>query len=153
MIEGQAEMKFDHIGIVVDDLAEGRRILTSTLGIECWTEVFEEPGIGVLAQFGAGPNGPCYELLSPLGDNSPVSGALKRRMNVLNRVAYLVKDIHSSASALLELGYLPVVEAKPAVAFGGNLVQFFQSPLCFLIELIEAQEHKHSFLASATPHE
>lgn len=37
-------MRFDHIGIVVYDIVEGRRQLHPIFDIERWTEVFEERG-------------------------------------------------------------------------------------------------------------
>jgi methylmalonyl-CoA/ethylmalonyl-CoA epimerase len=146
-------VKLDHVGIVVADIVEGRHFLTATFGIESWTDVFEEPGIGVLAQFGIGEAGTCYEIIAPQSADSPVSGALKRGTNILNHVAYLVQNLDAATGTLQELGCIPVVKPKPALAFGGNLVQFFQSPLRFLIELVEAPEHRHSFLASAKVHE
>src|SRR5271170_5865839 len=121
-------MKFDHVGIVVDDIAEGRHFVAAMFGIDRWTEVFEESEIGVLAQFGIGAGGLCYELISPKGVESPVSGVLKKGMNILNHVAYLVHDLDTAARVLQELGCVPVVRPKPAVAFSGNVVQFFQSP-------------------------
>lgn len=139
-------MKFDHIGIAVDDMDEGRQVLAAQFDLTRWTEVFEDPVIGVSVQFGIGEEGPCYELVAPLSAESPVSTALKSGKNILNHVAYLVEDIESAADSLQEMGCLPVVKAKPAVAFNGSLVQFFQSPLRFLIELIEAPRHSHNFL-------
>jgi methylmalonyl-CoA/ethylmalonyl-CoA epimerase len=140
-------MKFDHIGIVVNDLAEGRRHLHAIFGIERWTEVFEDRGIGVLVQFGVGVDGPCYELIAPLGDGAPVSGALRSGKAILNHVAYLVEDLELAADALQDEACVPVIGAKPAVAYHGRRVQFFQSPLRFLIEIIEASGHQHQFLA------
>lgn len=68
---------FDHIGLVVADLAEGREHLTRTLGIVRWTKAFDDPGIGVRVQFGTGESGPAIELIAPLGDRSPVAQALR----------------------------------------------------------------------------
>jgi methylmalonyl-CoA/ethylmalonyl-CoA epimerase len=42
-----SEMQFDHIGLVVSDMAEGREFLEGMFGVDRWTEVFEDPGIGV----------------------------------------------------------------------------------------------------------
>ena len=75
--EGQEQMRFDHLGIVVADIAEGRDILNAMFDIQRWTEVYEDPGIGVYVQFGIGSDGPCYELIAPFGEGSPISVALK----------------------------------------------------------------------------
>lgn len=139
-------MNFDHIGIVVADIAEGERLLGAMFGIENWTAVIEDPGIGVYVQFGIGQDGPCYELIAPLRADSPISVALRTGKGILNHVAYLVFDLARAAEELRDLDCMPVADAHPAVAYDGKLVQFFLSPLRFIVELIEAPGHRHSFL-------
>lgn len=138
-------LEFDHIGVAVSDIAEGRELVAAMLQVNRWTEVFKDPGIGVYVQFGIGATGPCFELIAPLDESSPISGALKSGRGILNHVAYLVKDLRQSSEALRDLGCFPVSEPQPAVAYGGRNVHFLQSPLRFLIELIEAPDHRHSF--------
>jgi methylmalonyl-CoA/ethylmalonyl-CoA epimerase len=142
-------MKFDHVGIVVDNIGKGRHFLATTFGIEHWTKVFEDAGIGVYVQFGIGPDGPCYELIAPLNSDSPVSGVLKDGHNILNHVAYLVTDLDFAATALRSFGCFPVTDPQPAIAYQGNSVQFFLSPLRFIVELIEAPEHQHSYVTQS----
>jgi methylmalonyl-CoA/ethylmalonyl-CoA epimerase len=144
--KGTGPVEFDHVGIVVPDIEEGRQLLSEMFGIEKWTEVIEDHGIGVYVQFGIGRDGPCYELVSPLHAISPVSSALRTGKGTLNHVAYLVADLSSAAERLRELECLPVTEAQPAVAYDGNIVQFFLSPLRFIVELIEAPDHQHRFV-------
>jgi methylmalonyl-CoA/ethylmalonyl-CoA epimerase len=140
-----SELQFDHIGLVVADMAEGREFLESTFGIDRWTEVFEDPGIGVYVQFGQAEQGPCYELISPLGESSPVATALKRGINILNHVAYLTPDLDSAAKILQEKGSMMAGPAKPAVAYGGARVQFWVTAQRFMVELIEAPGHQHAY--------
>ncbi|MDE1176990.1 MAG: VOC family protein [Edaphobacter sp.] len=140
-------MTFDHIGLVVGDMAEGRQALTALFGIDRWTQVFEDPGIGVYVQFGRTEEGPCYELIAPLGEASPVQTALKRGINILNHVAYLTADLDAEAKRLEALGSLMAGPAKPAVAYGGARVQFWITPQRFMVELIEAPGHQHSYEA------
>lgn len=140
------QMKFDHIGVVVADIAEGQQLLNAMFGIQRWTKVIEDTGIGVYVQFGIGPDGPCYELISPLSAKSPVSVALKTQKGILNHVAYLVPNLHSAASTLLDAGCMLVSEPQPAVAYDGHLVQFLLNPMMFIVELIEAPEHQHSYI-------
>ncbi|HEY0161724.1 MAG TPA: VOC family protein [Edaphobacter sp.] len=140
-----SEMKFDHIGLVVGDMAEGRAFLESMFGLDRWTEVFEDPGIGVYVQFGRSEEGPCYELIAPLGDASPVATALKRGINILNHVAYLTDDLDRDAKRLEEKGSMMAGPAKPAVAYGGARVQFWITPQRFMVELIEAPGHEHRY--------
>jgi methylmalonyl-CoA/ethylmalonyl-CoA epimerase len=138
-------MKFDHIGVVVNNLPEGRRLLSAMQGVDHWTEAIADHEIGVYVQFGIGPNGPCYELIAPLTRASPVSGALKGSKNVLNHVGYLVANLDEAETHLRALGCFPTRDPQPAVAYGGKRIQFFLSPLRFMIELIEAPKHQHLF--------
>jgi methylmalonyl-CoA/ethylmalonyl-CoA epimerase len=138
-------LRFDHIGLVVNDMSEGRAFLEEMFGIDRWTEVFEDPGIGVYVQFGRAAEGPCYELISPRGEASPVMTALKRGINILNHVAYLTTDLDVDAKRLEEKGAMMAGPAKPAVAYDGARVQFWITPQRFMVELIEALGHEHSY--------
>jgi methylmalonyl-CoA/ethylmalonyl-CoA epimerase len=139
--------RFDHIGIVVAELAAGRELLSDLMDVSHWTEVFEDAGIGVLVQFARGETGPCYELIAPFGDASPIAGSLRGGRNILNHVAYLVTDLDAEAVRMLEQGCIATGAAQPAVAYGGHRVQFWMSPLRFLVELIEAPDHEHRYVA------
>jgi methylmalonyl-CoA/ethylmalonyl-CoA epimerase len=142
------ELTFDHIGLVVDDMADGREFLEGMFGIDRWTQVFEDHGIGVYVQFGRAGDGPCYELISPLGEGSPVTTALKRGINILNHVAYLTADLDSDAERLQMRGSIMAGPTKPAVAYGGARVQFWITPQRFMVELIEAPRHQHLYQAT-----
>jgi methylmalonyl-CoA/ethylmalonyl-CoA epimerase len=138
-------MTFDHIGLLVGDMSEGRAALESLFGVDQWTQVFEDPGIGVYVQFGRTAEGPCYELIAPLGEASPVLTALKRGINILNHVAYLTPDLDAEARRLEGMGSIMAGPAKPAVAYGGARVQFWITPQRFMVELIEAPGHEHRY--------
>jgi len=138
-------LRFDHIGLVVGDMAEGRKALEDMFGVDRWTQLFEDPGIGVYVQFGRTAEGPCYELIAPFGEASPVATALKRGVNILNHVAYLTADLDADAQRLQEMGSMTAGPAKPAVAYRGGRVQFWVTPQRFMVELIEAPGHEHSY--------
>jgi hypothetical protein len=57
-----------------------------------------------------------------------------------SRVRLLVRSEQLRAQGCVAAG-----EARPAVAYGGQRVQFWISPLKFMIELVEAPEHRHAF--------
>jgi methylmalonyl-CoA/ethylmalonyl-CoA epimerase len=116
---------FDHLGVVVKTLDKGRKHFVEALGIADWTDPFEDPINGVYLQFGRDGSGVVYELLSPLDADSPVAGALTARKNLLNHVAYRVTDLTVAAARLRETRCFPTTEPKPAVAFGGAMIQFF----------------------------
>jgi methylmalonyl-CoA/ethylmalonyl-CoA epimerase len=140
-------MQFDHLGLVVKSVAKGRKALTSTLGITQWTAEFSDPVNGVLLQFGRDPYGVCYELLEPLDEASPVFPALNGGKAILNHVAYLVPDLTAQADHMRRSGCAPTSEPKPAIAYGGKRIQFFVTPLRFVIELVEAPGHQHLYSA------
>jgi methylmalonyl-CoA/ethylmalonyl-CoA epimerase len=146
-------LQFDHLGLIVSDLASARDFLTQTLGITLWTPITDDPIIHVSVQFGTAPTtpsgvtGPTYELIAPFGDASPVANALRQGKHILNHVAYLTPDLDLSAAALRDQGCFAAGPAMPAVAYAGNRVQFFLSPLRFIIELIEKPNHRHIFAA------
>jgi methylmalonyl-CoA/ethylmalonyl-CoA epimerase len=73
-------LMFDH----VREIEAGQEFLRAGPGIREWTEVFVDEGIGVYVQFGRGKDGPCYELIAPLGEASPVAGALRGGKHILN---------------------------------------------------------------------
>jgi methylmalonyl-CoA/ethylmalonyl-CoA epimerase len=145
-MSGGAKLRFDHVGVVVGDMEAGRKFFAETMSIERWTEVFDDPGLRVSVQFGQGETGPCYELITPLGENSPVAAALRNGQRILNHVAYLTADIQAAGQRLADQGCSATGPVHPAVAYGSLHVQFWVSPLRFMVELIEAPEHEHIYL-------
>lgn len=143
-------MKFDHIGVAAGTLERGRAVLRETLEIVEWSAEFADPVNRIYCQFGRDASGVCYELVAPLGEDSPIGKAVRTRTNTLHHVAYLVADLKAEAGRLLSSGCVAVTEPAPAVAFGGANIQFFFSGgLGFIVELIEAPNHAHAYLRSA----
>ena len=143
-------LQFDHLGLIVPDLTAGRRFLESALGITLWTAITHDPNLCVSVQFGVASNGgPTYELIAPLGDDAPIANALRQGKHILNHVAYLTPDLDLSGEALRQQDCFATGPAKPAAAYSGQRVQFWLSPLRFIIELIEKPNHRHNFVESA----
>ena len=138
-------MIFDHIGIVVRDPEAGRKMLSAAFMIDEWTELFEDPVNDVLVQFGRDPSGICYETVAPLSARSPVRRALADGVNIVNHTAYLVGDLAAERARLRLAGFLPVADARPAIAYGNAPIQFFMSRTRMLFELIEAPAHRHEY--------
>ena len=137
---------FDHLGVAVQDIESGRKHLEAVFAVRRWTHTFADAVNGVYVQFGYGPGDMCYELVAPLGPESPILRALKMRNPILNHVAYLTESLSEGAAHLREAGYMTAGAAKPAIAYEGRLIQFFVSPLGFIVELIEAIEHRHEYI-------
>ncbi len=139
------KLTFDHLGLVVESIGRGRVAMQEMLNICSWTEVFNDPINGVIIQFGRDSGGICYELLEPLDERSPVFAALSNRKHILNHLAYRVENLADGADHMVRSGCVPTSKAKPAIAYGGRKIQFFVTPLHFVVELIEAWEHQHGF--------
>jgi methylmalonyl-CoA/ethylmalonyl-CoA epimerase len=138
-------MKFDHVGVTTTDLAAGRALLEGSIGIPEWTAEFRDEINDVWVQFGRCGAGMCYELVAPLSPSSPIASVLSRKVNVLNHLAYLVEDLSADAARLLAMEFVQVAVARPAIAYGGRLIQFFVAPSRLMIELIEAPGHQHRY--------
>jgi len=138
-------MTFDHIGLVVEDIVAGRAFLEATLQLNQWTAITHDEALGVSVQFGRSETTPTIELISPLGATSPITAALRGSKSILNHLAYTVENLAEAGLDLRGQGCLPAGDPKPARAYGGAHVQFWVSPLRFLIELIEAPGHAHPF--------
>jgi len=138
-------MKFDHLGIVVPSLDKGRAHLSAALQVAEWSREFADPLNGVFVQFGRDPLAMCYELVAPLGSDSPVALALRKGQDILNHVAYRVEVLEPQVDRLRALHFYPLGTPRPAVAYEGRNIQFLMSPLNFIVELIEHFEHGHSF--------
>lgn len=138
-------LEFDHVGVVVSDLAEGRRQLEATLPVVASTAVFDDATLGVSVQFYRDHSGVVFELIAPYGDSSPVLNTLKQAHR-LNQLAYRCRDLESASRALRRARAVPLGAPAPAVAFDNALVQFFWSPLGHVIELIETTGVRQDFV-------
>lgn len=138
-------MKFDHVGVTTTDLAGGRALLEGSIGVRAWTAEFRDEINDVWVQFGRCEAGMCYELVAPLSPLSPITRVLSKKINVINHLAYLVDALPEAAARLLAMQFVPVAEARPAIAYDGGLIQFFVAPSRLLIELIQAPHHQHRY--------
>lgn len=136
---------FDHIGVVVPAVDWGRPRLAPLWGVNAWTRVFTDPIHGVTVQFGRDASNIVYELVAPLGEDAPISQALKKGQNLLNHVAYRTPDLLTAAAVLRGQGCIPLGLPAPAVAFGGQPVQFFLTPLRIILEVVQGAATVHRF--------
>ena len=131
-------MKFDHIGLFVANLADGRKSLSSIIPIAEYSDEIEDANLKVKVQFAIDYSGISYELVAPFGDNNPVTQMLISGKAVLNHVAYKVENFEDKISELRTSGAIPLGVPARAVAFNGKRVVFLLTPLKFIIELIES---------------
>jgi len=132
-------MQFDHIGVFVKTLDQGRAHFQEILPIAKVGQVFHDPLLKVSVQFLHDTSGICYELVAPNGEGSPVDAVLAEKRNILNHVAYTVADFEAGVEHLRQAGCIPLGAPQPAVAFAGARVVFFLTPLRMVIELIDTR--------------
>lgn len=131
--------KVDHIGIAVQHLEAS---------IESWCEAFglkkgvveklEENGVH-LAHLEA-PEGPSIELVSPLGESSPVGNFLKKRGEGIHHFCFEVDNIDEAMSRLKEKG-ISFTQDKPRRGARDSLIAFIK-PSFFNGVLIELKQKK-----------
>jgi methylmalonyl-CoA/ethylmalonyl-CoA epimerase len=137
--KGLPAMEFDHLGVFVKTLEQGRAVLEALVPIALVSDAVHDPLLKVSVQFLCDTSGIRYEIVAPNGQGNPVDAVLSEQRGMLNHVAYRVKDFDAQVARLREAGCMPLGEPRPAVAFGGRRVVFFLSPLRMILELIEAE--------------
>ncbi|WP_314955479.1 VOC family protein [Bradyrhizobium cosmicum] len=140
------ELIFDHVGLVVRDLKSGLGNVCSLLPIVSATQVYDDEVLGVSVQFLRDASGVIFELIAPLGDNSPVAKIAASGRGVINQIAYRVKNLVDAAEYFRAQRAIPTGPAKPAIAFDGASVQFFLTRDSVVVELIEGEGASREFL-------
>ena len=91
-------------------------------------------------------SGVCFEIVAPIDKNSPVYNAIGKSVNIINHMAYRVENIEEKAIDLFDNNFIPLGEAKKAVAYKMKKIQFFYSKdFHYLLELIESSSHEHEY--------
>jgi methylmalonyl-CoA/ethylmalonyl-CoA epimerase len=110
----------DHIGIVVESIAEGRRLYEALgLAVEGEEEVSAQ---GVRVAF-LPVGGGRLELLEPMTPESPIARHLERRGPGLHHISLRVEDIRQSMADLRERGF-ELLSQEPQPGAHGCLVAF-----------------------------
>ncbi len=139
-------LRFDHAGIVVSDMQQGREHLCRLLPLIKATDVFHDTVNQVDVQFFLDASDIVYETISPNTPSSPVRAALDSGKNILNHLAYRVSNIEEAVEMYRSQGCMPLGRPSPAIAFQGSRIVFLLTPLNFILELIENYDHRHDFV-------
>jgi hypothetical protein len=131
-------MEFDHLGVFIKTLEQGRDMLHAILPIAAISDPIHDPLLRVSVQFLSDTSGIRYELVASNGPGNPVDAVISEQRNTLNHAAYRAKDFDSQVGRLREARCMPLGEPRPAAAFGGVRVLFFLTPLSMIVELIES---------------
>jgi methylmalonyl-CoA/ethylmalonyl-CoA epimerase len=134
-------MILDHTGIVVTGRFEGRTVLRKSPGPRARTEEFGDPVNDVHVQFSRDAAGLCDELITPFSPKSPVrrAPAHGRQRHQPRRLPGCRSGVPTRPASGARFSL--VADARPVIAYGGALIQFFMSPVFSLVELIEAPYH------------
>ena len=135
----------DHVGLATDGSAEVGNFM-ATLGMHKIAEGIAN-SYGVACEFWGyqdDPAGTKIEIVSPVTDDSPVSGHLARSGPGLYHIALAVDDIEKERARLRQSGFVAVDPQPCAGARPGMLVAFMylRRPAGLLVELVQYdQDH------------
>ena len=128
--------RIDHIGVAVTDLDEAIALYERDYGMALvHRETVTEQGVeAVLLDVGENH----VELLSPLGDDTPVGKFLAKKGPGLHHVAYQVSDIEATLDALRAAG-LQLIDQAPRTGIRNSRVAFLhpKSTGGVLTEIVE----------------
>lgn len=127
----------DHIAIAVKDLERSIELWTSALKIK--SEAIEEiPDRQVRLAKLKPQSSPAIELVSALGEGSPVAKFIESRGEGIHHLCFQVTDIEQSLKELKEAG-MRLIQEQPVQGAGGSRIAFLHPSSLngVLIELVE----------------
>jgi methylmalonyl-CoA/ethylmalonyl-CoA epimerase len=130
--------RLNHVAIAVPDIAAGAALYRMMLGAKV-SEPVPQPEHGVTTVFIELPNTK-VELITPLGDKSPIRGFLERNpFGGIHHICYEVADVAAAARDLAARGARVLAEGEPKIGAHGKPV-IFVHPKDFLGTLIELEQ-------------
>jgi methylmalonyl-CoA/ethylmalonyl-CoA epimerase len=132
--------RIDHTGVAVDDLDVAVKLYRDVFGMPLvHREVVTAQGVeAVLLDVGEGH----VELLSPLGEETPVGKFLAARGPGLHHVAYAVSDIEATLAELAGKG-IELIDETPRAGIRQSRVAFLhpRSTGGVLTEIVQPRDH------------
>ncbi|MFC6791387.1 methylmalonyl-CoA epimerase [Methylobacterium komagatae] len=130
--------RLNHVAIAVRDLDAATAIYRDTLGAKV-SEALPQPEHGVTVVFVELPNSK-VELMSPLGEGSPIESFVERNPNGgVHHVCYEVDDIIAARDTLKAQGARVLGTGEPKIGAHGKPVLFLH-PKDFLGTLVELEQ-------------
>jgi methylmalonyl-CoA/ethylmalonyl-CoA epimerase len=130
----------DHVGIAVEDLDAAVELYSTGFGMPLvHREQVTEQGVeAVLLDVGESH----VELLSPLGEDTPVGKFLAKKGPGLHHMAYRCEDIEAALARCREQG-LRLIDEQPRIGIRSSKVAFLHpaSTGGVLVELVQPKEH------------
>ena len=132
-------MKVHHIGYAVKDIEDAIKTLAK-LGY-VFGDITEDNTQKVKISFGV--NGTSVvELVSPIGEQSPVDLFLNKVGPTPYHICYEVENIESKIKELRKIGFLQTSDIKNAAAINSRRIVFLSNLNVGLIELVEIDVNK-----------
>ncbi|VAV99610.1 Methylmalonyl-CoA epimerase @ Ethylmalonyl-CoA epimerase [hydrothermal vent metagenome] len=130
--------KLNHVAIAVNDLDGATALYRDVLGATV-SDAVDQPDHGVVTVFVTLPNTK-IELLSPLGDDSPIKGFLaKNPAGGVHHICYEVEDIRAARDRLVKNGMRILGSGEPRIGAHGKPILFLH-PKDFCGTLVELEE-------------
>lgn len=130
--------RLNHVAIAVPDLAAASKLYAGALGADVGAPQ-DEPAHGVTVVFITLPNTK-IELLTPLGENSPIAGFLEKNPSGgIHHICYEVSDILAARDHLRAEGARVLGTGEPKIGAHGKPVLFLH-PKDFTGTLIELEQ-------------
>ncbi len=129
--------KMDHVAIAVEDIEDSVARWVASLGMQAGG-IEELPERGVRLCKLRAPGSPALELISPLGDDSPVARFLAKNGEGIHHFCFEVDDIELALEEL-KSGEADLIHESPVAGAGGSRVAFVH-PQRFNGVLIELKQ-------------
>lgn len=126
--------KVHHIGYLVKKIEKAQKTFES-LGYQIEQDIVRDPIREVDICF-LQKDGYRVELVSPVSENSVVTGLLKKYKNCPYHICYEADDPEAVYQELTEQGFTAIDMPTPAPALGNRSVVFLMSPVIGMIELL-----------------
>ena len=128
-------MNFDHIGIVTKDLSFVVKNFKKNFNVTKISKIIIDKNLGIKLVF-LNVQNITYEIITPLTKISPINNVLKKNINIINHIAYKVKNFDKKITEYQKNGFFLINKPKKSIAFNNKRVVFFMSNMNFIIELI-----------------
>jgi methylmalonyl-CoA/ethylmalonyl-CoA epimerase len=129
--------RLHHVGFVVANIEACAPGISRALLADWDKEIFADPLQRVRVTFlKGGSQSPLFELVEPLGQNSPVFRFLDAGGG-LHHLCYEVSSIPEHLDRIRAAGGVIVSRAKPAVAFGGRSIAWALTREKLLLEFLQ----------------
>lgn len=132
----------DHVGIAVDDLDAAIDLYSGSFGMSIeYRETVTEQGVEAVL-LGVGESH--VELLSPLGDETPVGKFLAKKGPGIHHIAYRCEDVAAVLEQCRQNG-LRLIDEQPRIGIRNSKVAFLHpvSSGGVLIELVQPAPGNH----------